>query len=80
MTGLHFHLSYQNGITHSWDLGDQKIQVGTDLRIGKKESSRRLTFLFLYFDHFYHIAWSKASIMKCMMSSKEKKPVPGSKR
>ena len=40
-------------------MGDKKIQVGTDLRIGKKESSRRLTFLFLHMDHFYCIAQGK---------------------
>ena len=40
-------------------MGDKKIQVGTDLRIGKKESSRRLTFLFFHMDHFYCIAQGK---------------------
>ena len=35
ITGLYSNQSYFDGMTHFRDLGDQKIQVGWDLKMGR---------------------------------------------
>ena len=47
--GLYYHQSYQNGIANFRDLGDQKIQVGRDLKREDFFTSVKLTNVSIHF-------------------------------